>query len=666
MRFSPIKSTVFIAILFASFFPSQGFPKEKAQIEIKVEEEKEAGLDTTSHAQVILPGEWKGQAQTVPQLLEKGAGVQLKQYGGLDDFAAVSIRGSTTEQVLIYLDGVLLNSAHGGILDLSMIPLDQIERIEVYKGGAPGKMTDSAPGGVIVIQTKQKTDKTKNSLRNSYGSFTTYRGHIEHSQNLKPFYYNAAFDHHRSRGDFSFLDNRGTRANTSDDRTRNRQNNDFQAYDFATMIGGNKEESLQWKVYENFFLKQAGIPGFGARTSSQARLDTLKNIFYLALEAPIKSEKKLKWKTDLSFDYLNSQFQDRSGQIGLGTQDNNDDTFRFGPALHLTYLGIKNQILSGFVAHRAEFFLPTNNTASPPNGPLSQRHMIGTGLEDEISLLEDKINFTPSIRHQTFLNHLSGQDPSFATQNQDNNATDSQISAKAGLKVSPWRFLSFKTNLTRGFRQPTFTELFGDRGTILGNSVLLAEKSLNFDFGIELKQKKLGFLDSLHLSAAYFRNTIDNLIQFLQTSQFTIRADNINSAQILGGEFSVALRAFKNFKGSAHYTYQTAKDSEQTSPTFGRFLPGRPKHQFFAEADYQFPFVRPFVEVQIMGNNYLDSQNLLRVTRRTLMAGGFHTNPLKWLEASFSVKNIFNDRIEDIVGYPLPGRSYWGEVEVEF
>lgn len=643
----------------------QALAKEKARIEIKVEE-KEARLDTTSQAQVIIPSQVKGQAQTVPQLLERVAGVTLKQYGGLDDFAAISIRGSTTEQVLIYLDGALLNSAHGGVLDLSFLPLDQIEKIEVYKGGAPGKTADSAPGGVIYIQTKKKPEKTSHILRQELGSFFTYRGHLERSQALKPFYYHAAFDHFRSRGDFPFLDDRGTRANRNDDRTVRRQNNDFQSYDFSTTLGQGQKDSLHWKLYENFFLKHEGIPGFGSQTSTRSRLNTLRNLLSAEFGSPDGSNKKMKWQTDLFFDVFNSRFQDRQGQIGLGTQDNDDVTLRLGPKFSLSYLLSKNHFLTGFLAHRAEFFWPTNEAATPPDGPLSQRHMIGIGLEDEMSFLSDKIIIDPSIRFQIFVNDLSGADPSRTQRTTDNNVTDQQISAKLGLKLSPWPFLNFKSNLFRGFRQPTFAELFGDRGTIVGNPQLQPEESFNFDFGFELVQKNLGFLDWFQLSMVYFRHNIDHLIQFSQTSQFTIRADNLNEALIQGGEFATAFRLFKHFRCSSHYVYQIAKDDEPTSPTFGLFLPGRPKHQFFMEADYQFRYVRPFVELQMMGNNYLDSQNLLLASRRTLLASGLHVSPVKKLTLTFQVKNTLNDQIVDVVGYPLPGRSYWGEGVLEF
>ncbi|MBI4224225.1 MAG: TonB-dependent receptor [Deltaproteobacteria bacterium] len=634
-----------LSMVLACLLSFSSFAKEKAKIEVKVEE-KEARLDTTSQAQVIVPSEAAGTAQTVTQLLERAAGVQIRQYGGLDDFAAVSIRGSTTDQVLVYVDGILLNTAHGGVLDLSMLPLDQIARIEVYKGGAPGKTTDSTPGGVIYIYTKRKSKETKNVIRNSLGSFFTYRGHAERSQSFESFYYNAAFDHFRSRGDFSYLDDRGTRANTNDDRIISRQNNDFRAYDFSGTVGREKKDALSWKIYENFFTKNEGIPGLGSQTSSTARLDTLRNLVQAELEAR-------RWKADLFFDYLNSQYQDRQGEIGLGTQDTDDITFRFGPKWEGNLPLPPHHLLTGFAAHRAEFFWPTNNRATPAAGPMSQRHMIGLGAEDEMSFIDEKVIVDPSTRLQVFLNDWT-----------ENSVTDAQISAKLGIKVSPWRFLNFKSNIYRGFRQPTFAELFGDRGTIVGNANLNPEESFNFDLGVEGIWKELGWIDQVQFSAAYFRHLIDALIQFLQTSQFTVRAQNLNSALIQGGEFTLALRALENLRWTGHYVYQIAKDDSDNSPTAGNFLPGRPRHQFFTETDYQFPLVRPFVQWQVMGNSYLDSQNLLRVTRRSLLAAGLHLGPWKKTTLSFTAKNLFNDRIADIVGYPLPGRSYWGELEI--
>src|SRR3989338_7101603 len=144
---------LFWILIFGFWISSHAWAEDSAQINIRVEERPEAKLTTTAAAEVIIPKKITGFAQTVPQILERAAGVHLSSYGGLDDFSAISIRGSTSDQVLIYLDGVLLNSAQGQMVDLSFIPLDVVESIEIYRGGSPGKIVDSTPGGAITIHT---------------------------------------------------------------------------------------------------------------------------------------------------------------------------------------------------------------------------------------------------------------------------------------------------------------------------------------------------------------------------------------------------------------------------------------------------------------------------------------------------------------------------------
>lgn len=637
--------------------------KPKPRIDIRVEEKKEPTLSTTSQAQVLRPAEMRRVADTVPKLLERAAGVHIKRYGGLDDFAQVSIRGSTTDQVLIYLDGILLNTAQGGVTDLSFLPLDQIERIEIYRGGSPGKVADSTPGGIILIITQGKPAATENLFRGSAGSFYTARGHLQRTQAIGDFFYNVSFDHFRSRGDFSFLDDRGTRANRNDDRIVHRQNNDFQTYDFTALAGSDKKEKLNWKIYENFFVKKQGIPGLGTNTSLASQLSTLRNFFHARLQpgaatsgrkaaASAGAEKKWSWNAHLFLDYLQSQFDDPLGEIGVGVQDNDDKTFRFGPEFHAD-TAWKNHFVSGFLAHRAEFFRPTDFRAANPHGPSSERHMISLGGEDEMVFWNEKLVLDPSARLQIFVNDWS-----------DNHLTDTQLSAKLGIKLIAWQPLHFKTNLFRGFRQPTFSELFGDRGTLVGNSLLRAEEALNFDLGAGVHWEEMRWVNRFFLEAVYFHHDVENLIQFLQTSQFTAKAQNLNSAEIQGAELTATLQTFENFKVSGHYVFQSAKDDAQNSPTRGRTIPGRPRHQFFAETEYQYRWLKPFVEWNFLGHNYLDAQNLLRVNRRHLLAAGIQLTPWKKATISFATRNLLNSKIGDIAGFPLPGRSYWGEIKL--
>lgn len=634
----------------------------KAQIEIKVEEKKEASLDTTAHTIILTPKEIQGASQTVPQLLERAGGVQLKRYGGLDDFAQVSIRGSTTDQVLIYLNGILLNSADGGFTDLSFVSIDQIEKIEIYKGGAPGKIADATPGGVIMITTKKPLKKPAHLIKNALGSFWTYRGHIERSETLKNWNYLFSLSHSRSQGDFSFLDDRGTRNNPNDDRITTRKNNDFQAYDTAATFGFDLK-NIQLKVHENFYLKKQGIPGLGNFTSTSARLNRLRNLFSLNFNTKHSSKRKSVWRGDLFFDFAKSRFKDPKGEIGLGTQDNDDDTLRAGPALHWTYPLHPQHLLNSFVAYRAEVFKPTNRTAAKPEGPTSARHMMSVGLEDEMSFFHEKWFVSPSARFQTFINHLKGSDPSFASNTPNNTLTDIQLSAKLGMRVTPWPSISFRTNVYRGFREPTFGELFGDRGTLVGNPDLKPEESLNFDIGLDYRQiAALKGIKDFQLGFTFFYNNIDHLIQFLQTSQLTAKAQNLNEARILGGELNLSATLIQKWKWNVSYIYQRAKDVEKGSPTYQRWLPGRPKHQWFLETELKLGIFKPFSTLQIIDDNFLDAQNLLKVDKRTLLSSGLQIDPSKKVRLIFETKNLLNDRIVDIAGFPLPGRSYWGEL----
>ena len=57
------------------------------------------------------------------QALDVATNVNVRRYGGLGSFSTLSIRGSTSEQVQVYLDGVLLNQALGGGVNLGNLPL---------------------------------------------------------------------------------------------------------------------------------------------------------------------------------------------------------------------------------------------------------------------------------------------------------------------------------------------------------------------------------------------------------------------------------------------------------------------------------------------------------------------------------------------------------------
>src|SRR5207245_10126139 len=92
-------------------------------------------------ATVIRAEDFADRVTTVPELLREAVGVQVQSLGG--DFATVSIRGSTAEQVMVYLDGVPLNRALGGSVNLADPPPRQIESIAIQRGFTPASLPRS-------------------------------------------------------------------------------------------------------------------------------------------------------------------------------------------------------------------------------------------------------------------------------------------------------------------------------------------------------------------------------------------------------------------------------------------------------------------------------------------------------------------------------------------
>lgn len=667
------RRVLFVPILI--ILTAHAFAYEPVDIgEIEVTEkpvaEEAPQLDSTAAATVIKPEGSKDLNTTVPELLEQSAGVHVRRYGGLDDFSAISLRGSTAAQVQIYLDDIPLTTPDGQIFDFSIIPLEMIDRIEVYRGGSPGMLPDSTASGAVILLTKERPEKFTATIRNTAGSFFTYRGLVSAASNFKKFSGLAAYERSQSEGNFLFNDNNGTTFNPADDRMVERRNNNFASNSLYSKFIFGPSEGLRLSVANVFFNKEQGIPGLGNMQSSNAKLETWRDLVSVTVDKKLMSVKGLGLHADAFFDFLNSQFSDPNGEIGLGIQRNDDDTYRFGENIRLGYTLGKFQSLEGFVSHRSEFFLPTNRAATPSKGQRSTRHSVSLGVEDEISVFGDRLTIVPSLRLVNLFNHLTGDDPSLATAAPSTNSRgDHQISAKAGVGLRIVGDLWLKGNFYRGFRNPTFSELFGDRGTIVGNPQLSPERAINFDVGLAYRRKEQSPI-GVDIGATYFRHRITDLIQFLQTSQFTVRAQNLTKALIQGMEVS-AKASWKERLGTyTSYTFQHAKDAGSLPATSGKYLPGRPRHELASGIIWTEPWSKWFstrlsAELNYLSGNYLDTQNLLSLEDRMLLSLALATIFLKGITLSFSVKNLLDDRISDLVGYPLPGRSYWGTVELK-
>src|SRR5258706_12767933 len=91
---------------------------------------------------------------TLAELLQRKAGVEIRSTGGPGQPAGVFIRGASSSQTLLLVDGLRVGSVTAGSPAFENIPLELIERIEVVKGPLSGLYGSDAIGGVVQIFTR--------------------------------------------------------------------------------------------------------------------------------------------------------------------------------------------------------------------------------------------------------------------------------------------------------------------------------------------------------------------------------------------------------------------------------------------------------------------------------------------------------------------------------
>ena len=105
-------------------------------------------------------------------LVDRTAGVKLREEGGVGSDFDLSINGMSGNSVRYFLDGVPLDTKGSGVT-LTNLPVNLIDHIEIYKGVVPTWLSSDALGGAVNIVTNRKK---VNYLDASYG-FGSYHTH---------------------------------------------------------------------------------------------------------------------------------------------------------------------------------------------------------------------------------------------------------------------------------------------------------------------------------------------------------------------------------------------------------------------------------------------------------------------------------------------------------
>ncbi len=578
----------------------------------------EASRDPTAAATIVEASRFAGEAKDVAQLIATAPGVAVNDYGGLGQLTTVSIRGSTADGVLVLLDGLPLNSAFGGAVDLSSIPRGWIERIEVLRGPEGALYGAGALGGVVNVVTRRAA-AGQWSAEGSAGSFGTASLAADGAVALLGGTLLVAASGDTTRGDFHFLFDR-TLSSPGGVEPRVRDNagatrGGALARLAIPAFGGRLEAVLQGSAGDR------GLPGFATNPTP----DDWQRDGRLALATRYSRDAggglTLAGRASLRLDRLDVRVGSPEPWRQRGAAA--------GAAIELGW-GHPGGQLSSQLSGEVETVI-SRGLAS------TGRTAVGLAVGDDLLLLGARLRIAPALR-------LDAVGPFTG------------LSGKLG---ASWRLSeawSVRASAGRTFRAPSLAELSLQQGLVSPNPDLSPESGLAADAAL-VADGRLG-LATLGGHLTRYRD----LILYQPTSLGRLKPFNAGQALVAGLEAELAtapMLGAAEITLSGAYTWLLSQLLQGSPAEVGRQIPYRARHRLYARVTASPGPLGLHVEAHYVGLRYSDRRNLNPLPATLLWnagAGVMLHRPLG-LALHVEVKNLLDDRtLTDGLGNPLPSR----------
>ncbi len=618
--------------------------------------------DRSAAASVVLPSESPRAYDDLGSLLLQVPGVTVARTGSSQAFSSITLRGSNPDQVQIYVDGVPLDIAQGGGVDISTLPLGDVERVEIYRGTTPLAFGESALGGIVSITTRTP-GVTRASLRAGLGSYGTVFGDASGGDRVGRLRLYLGAHVFSAKGDYPLqYNNTPLNPNTGVDTVR--QNND-------TLEGnGVLRATLALEGRRTLglglvgFARAEGLPGPTNNLALHARFHTGRGLGTLRYE----SRDDLGPGGRLSAEAFVSVERDRlldpdaelQAQAGLVVHET---TLSIGTTVHATRplpgWGRASALLEG----RRETYTPVNEV-DPTDSGIPARRLVGVaGAELALFWHRLDLEVIPSARFEGMQDMVTGQGGSGQPLPASPSITRLLPTYRLGLVRSLSSVVTLKANVGEYHHAPSFLELYGD-GTrrLLGNPSLVPESGTNVDLAVWID--RLGPRVSTTSRTTLFGALADDLIYWLPTVGGPSRAENLNSARVYGVEQELQLGVGRYARLVAQATYLVADDESDNPTTHGKQIPHHPRLGGYARPELVhvgLPHgieLGAYVDAAVLAGAYDDPAHVFPVPAEALVgAGASLSRPLSRLRLTVSALNLTDLPNWNFSTWPLPGRT---------
>ena len=647
-------------------------------------QKKEESMPVT----VIDMSNMRGTVSNVQDILAKTVGVTLRTSGGVGSSSRISVRGLEGKRIGFFIDELPMTE-QTDYLDINDIPVDMIDRIEIYKGVVPARFGGSSLGGAINIVIREYPDKYAD-LSYGYESFNTHKAQGVFKRNLKA--RGLVFG---IGGGYTTSDNNYTFDSPYREGLRITRNHDkYRKY----IIGGSFKAKKWWfdevefepvvvKTYKEiqgieYDIREAHSESLMAGLANKLTKDNFltEGLNFDMFSGVVLTQMNFIDKATRRYEWDGSSYPTPSrygGEVGYNfPSDSDDQKLSFINKTNLEYIINERHSFNFNSVFSIAKGTPKDELKTLSLGKQvnfdSRMHSWVSGLTYDLRSLNDVFLNSLTLRYYQYTMHTQ-MAPLFVPGKYD---VDLQKNNWGVNNAMRYRFLpSLMGKLSAGYevRIPSENELLGDGISVVPSADLLPERNASANLGLlfDLTGKHP---TNAQIEMNFFYMYLQDMIRYT-AGLIGAQYQNFGEMRTLGVEFEAKADVLPSLYAYVNTTYQDLRDTRDyepastvPNPTKYKRMPNIP--YLMANAGMEFhrenlfggsgQNTRLFADVAFVEEYFYDFEltqlQKRRIPRSTTIDIGFeHSFLNNKLFISGKLRNVTNEKTLSEFNRPLPG-----------
>ena len=680
------KIVSFTMVLFLSSLPLLASAQETKEKEVVLEEvvvtatrDWEEERKVPYNVSVITKDDIRrSNAQNVAELLRTVPGVVVKDQTANRKWMSVDIRGfgeAGPSNTLVLVDGRRVNEIDISGTDWVQIPLDQVDRIEVIRGGGSVLYGDNAVGGVVNIITKKGMGKPAAKAEAVGGS---YGLNIQRASSMG------------ALGDFRYAVHA-----RHEDTDGFRDNGDYEGYDFGTSVGYDIGDLIKLDLAGNYHGDTYGLPGalshqdlhtWAERDDTKFPHDkgeTEDYFFRMSGELDLKEWGRI--ITDFSYRNRGNESELNyvdfwTGLPGVADQKSEIPTFALIPRCvwERDLWRFHNKLIGGFDYYWSDSKVKSHDSlyGDPNMGFLSENAEIDRKtwalyFHDDFSVLNNMI-FSFGFRYEEIENEFKGSSYFFTWTSFRNEKDDVMDAWDVGITYLFLENSKLYGRISKSYRYPAIDEYFSVWTGL--NTLLEPQEGITYEVGVDHY-----FTEDVRSGLTFFWMELEDEIYF---DQLTFTNKNYDDTRRWGVEVFAEGQPWDWLRLWANYTY--IKASFRGGVFEGNDVPDVPNHKVSFGFDLTPDFIAFLegLEFNVWATYYSkkrfisDQPNIVPKLDDYMTVDAKLSYTWRFITAFMGVNNIFDEEYSEYgvcnptTGarnyYPSPGVNVVGGVSLKF